>query len=509
MGRHDSSEDNKAFVQIQPADLTLNTAHPDADDTKNGKGANKNFWVGVLFGGLIGLALLVILMLPGQIGKPPAPDISNTQPSQAPEIPQGKQEPPPWQEAQLRKQRTAAQDVLEKLLDLQFQLEEVAVEQWAGEEFAQAMTLAGEGDELYRNREFEAALTAYETSLQQMEQLLARQEQALADIISTGNLKIAEGDSAGATSTFELALTIDPDNSLALKGLQRAGVVDQVQALLSQAAKLEESGEINEALATLQKVTRLDPEYATVGQSIARLRAVLDQSEFSRQMSAGYQALGRENYAAAISAFQAAVKLDPQAAEAREALKQAQNERNLFAINGHLEKAEKFREQEQWQQALNEYNQALKIDSNLLVVLQNREVTVARARLDSALQNAISQPQRLTSESIWQAAQVIYREAMAIDSPGPRLQGQISKLREQLKDAITPVMVTFSSDNLSEVTLYKIADLGRFSTRELELKPGDYVVVASREGYRDVRKEFTVAPQIKSLQLAIQCDEQI
>ena len=129
--------------------------------------------------------------------------------------------------------------------------------------------------------------------------------------------------------------------------------------------------------------------------------------------------------------------------------------------------------------------------------------------MDAALENAINQPQRLTSDTIWQAAQVLYRKAGEIDNPGPRLQRQMTTLQQLLQDAITPVVVTFNSDNLSRVTLQKIADLGSFSTRELELKPGDYVIVASREGYRDVRKEFTVAPRIKSLQLAIQCEEQI
>ena len=43
----------------------------------------------------------------------------------------------------------------------------------------------------------------------------------------------------------------------------------------------------------------------------------------------------------------------------------------------------------------------------------------------------------------------------------------------------------------------------------MELKPGDYVVVASRDGYRDVRKEFTVAPRSQAMQLTIQCEEKI
>lgn len=509
MGHNDRSEDSTAFVQIQPADLTLSSARRGDNEAQNDKKAGKAFWLGILFGGLVGLALLVILLLPSHIQKPAAPDIISDQPSNGLQVPQGKPDASPWQEAQLRKQRTAAQDLLEKLLDRQFQLEEIAVVQWAGEDFARAVALANEGDEHYRSRQFEAALTSYEAGLQLMEHLLAQKEQALTDAISAGNANIAQGDSAAATSAFELALAIDPDNPQALQGLQRASVVDKVRQLLARAGELEKSGSMLEALATLQQVAGLDPAHGSVGHSIARLRALLDQSEFNRQMSAGYQALGRGNYSVAIAAYQAAIKLDTQATEAQEALKQAQNEQNLFAINGHLERAEQLRAQEEWQQALKEYNQALEIDANLVVVLQSREETAARARLDAALQDATTRPQRLTSDVIWQAAQVLYRKATAIDNPGPRLERQITTLQQQLQDAITPVVVTFSSDNLSQVTLHKVAQLGSFATRELELKPGNYVIVASREGYRDVRKEFTVAPRNQSLHMAIQCEERI
>jgi tetratricopeptide (TPR) repeat protein len=509
MEQHDGSGDNKPFVQIKPADLTLSSSSSGADVVKEEKKAGKTFWMGVLIGGLTGLAMLVILLLPDHIEKPVAPDTIIEQSSESRQAAQAKPEPSPWQEAQQGKQRKGAQDVLEKMLDRQFQLEEISVTQWASEEFARAMSMASEGDEYYRNREFEAALTSYEAGLELMEQLLGQKEEALANAISAGNAAIEQSDSTAAAEAFELALAIDPDSQEAQQGLQRAGVLDNVLQLLAQAERLEESGEAIEALAVLQQAAGLDPARGSIGHSIARLRAVLDQRKFKQQMTSGYQALGRKDYKEAITAFQSAIKLDPQAAEAREALRQAQNERNIQSINRHIAKAEQFRNQENWQQAVGEYDQALRIDANLLVVQQNRKETAARARLDAALQDATTRPERLTSDVVWKAAQVVYREASAIENPGPRLRQQISTLQEQLKYAITPVEVTFTSDNLSQVKLQKVAQLGSFVTRKLELKPGEYVIVASRDGYRDVRKEFTVAPRSQSMQLTIQCEEQI
>ena len=509
MGHSDSSDDKTPFVQIRPADLTLSSATAEVSAAQEEKKAGKTFWLGVLIGGLVGVALLVILLLPDHIQKSAAPELINDQPTNGLQAKQTKPEPFPWQEAQLGKQRKAAQDVLEQMLDRQFQLEEISVTQWAAEDFARAVTLASEGDEYYRNREFEAALTAYEAGLELMEHLLAQKQQALADAISAGNEAIEQGDSTAATSAFELALAITSDSQAAQQGLQRAKVLDNVQQLLARAQLFEESGSVIEALAVLQQVAGLDPARGSVGHSIARLRTVLDQREFQRQMSAGYQALGREEYSAAITAFQAAIKLDARATEAQEALKQAQIDQNLHAINGHLARAELFRTQEKWQQALREYDQALGIDANLVVVLQSRKETAVRARLDAALQDAITRPERLTSDVVWKAAQVLYQNASTIEQPGPRLSQQITALQKQLQYAIKPVEVTFSSDNLSRINLLKVAQLGSFVTRKLELKPGDYAIVASREGYRDVRKEFTVAPRSQSIQLTIQCEEQI
>jgi tetratricopeptide (TPR) repeat protein len=509
MGNHDSSGDNKPFVQIKPAELTLSSAASDRGTVKEDKKTGKTFGMGILIGGLTGLTLLVILLLPDHIKKPAAPDITDQQTVNSRQAAQAKPETSPWQEAQLGKQRKVAQDVLEKMLDRQFQLEEIAVTKWAGEDFARAMAMASEGDEYYRSREFESALATYEAGLQLMEQLLGQKEMALTNAISTGTSAIEQGDSTTAADAFELALAIDPDSQEAQQGLQRAKVLDNVQQLVAKAEQLEQGGSIIEALSVLQQAAGLDPAQGSVGHSIARLRAVLDQREFKRRMTAGYQALGRESHQEAIAHFQAAIKLDPKAVEAQEALRQAQNERNIQSINGHLAKAEQFQGEEKWQQAVGEYDQALEIDANLLVVQKNRKETATRARLDAALQDAVNRPERLSSDLVWKAGQVLYREASAMENPGPRLSKQIVTLQAHLKYAITPIEVTFSSDNLSQVKLNKVAQLGSFVSRKLELKPGDYVIIASREGYRDVRKEFTVAPRSQSMQLTIQCEEQI
>ena len=49
------------------------------------------------------------------------------------------------------------------------------------------------------------------------------------------------------------------------------------------------------------------------------------------------------------------------------------------------------------------------------------------------------------------------------------------------------------SDGLTTVTLYRVGELGLFTTHTLSLTPGSYTAVGVRAGYRDVRTEFVVA----------------
>ncbi len=74
---------------------------------------------------------------------------------------------------------------------------------------------------------------------------------------------------------------------------------------------------------------------------------------------------------------------------------------------------------------------------------------------------------------------------------------------------MTPLTVQLVSDNVTDVSIYKVGKLGTFQTRELDLRPGTYVAVGSRPGYRDVRLEFRVAPEIDLQPVVVRCEEAI
>jgi hypothetical protein len=69
------------------------------------------------------------------------------------------------------------------------------------------------------------------------------------------------------------------------------------------------------------------------------------------------------------------------------------------------------------------------------------------------------------------------------------------------------VSAVFESDGLTAVSLQRVGAIGAFRRKELRLKPGRYVVTGSRDGYRDVRREFTVLPGSTPVVVEVRCTE--
>ncbi len=121
----------------------------------------------------------------------------------------------------------------------------------------------------------------------------------------------------------------------------------------------------------------------------------------------------------------------------------------------------------------------------------------------------ISSADKFNEQPIWQRANQVLMYAQSIEQPGPILAGQISQLAELLEIAATPVPVRFESDNLTNVVVYKVGNLGTFVQRTLRLRPGTYVAVGSRDGYRDIRQDFRVAPGGQTPPVVLRCEDPI
>jgi len=230
---------------------------------------------------------------------------------------------------------------------------------------------------------------------------------------------------------------------------------------------------------------------------------------FAAAMTEALGALKREDYALARDAFLRAKSLRPAAPEAASGLSQSEEGLRNLAIAGHRERGLEHERLESWRAAEAEYDSALALDGSLRFAREGKKRSAERALLQEKLDFQIGHPGRLSDARAIEEASRVLEEAKGVDWEGPKRRDAIAKLDALIASYSRPMEVEIVSDTLTDVTLHRIGRLGKFDRRSLEVRPGRYVAVGSRPGFRDVRVEFTVEPGKPLAPIRVRCEEAI
>jgi tetratricopeptide (TPR) repeat protein len=455
---------------------------------------------------LILVALGVVFVLPRWVAQPTAPAAAVVAQPEPAVVAAAE----PLDPELLARLEASAEQALARLLTQQGELEGMAVSRWGGDDWQRYLELIRQGDDAFLAKAFDQAVPEYEDALVLGETLAARAVDILAATLAAAEAALLAGDAEQAAEQFDLALAIDADEPRALAGRERAGGLPKVLELMAAGRLAESEGRLADAAENYRDALQIDSAWTPATEARQSVLARIARADFEAAMSAGLAALGEQDFAAATAAFQRALRLRPGAAEAQEGLAQADQGQRLARISLARVRATAFERQERWDDAIEQYRAALALDNTVTFAREGLERAAARADLATKLANLIDRPRLLFSDKVLNDAGALLVEARAVTSePGPKLKEQVTTLQRLVTQAATPINVRLYSDNLTEVTVYRIGKLGSFDVQELDLRPGRYTVVGSRDGFRDVREILEILPGGAPEPLTIQCVDRI
>lgn len=467
------------------------------------------------FGGAVGLALLlaVFLVVPGLVAPDPAAPVTVINPESAepamtttPAVIPKDDGPAPFAALQRQQAREQASEMLARFVELQLQLEEsMQVGAWGQAQLDNAKSLATEGDQHFLDERFEDSLAAYDAAAATLEALIETGQQLLESALAEGEQALDDADEQAARQAFDLAITIDPDNSQAQRGLQRTALLPEVIILMRQAKNHELAQSWSDAVSVYEQVAQLDAETTGLEAALAGARKGLEGARIRDNLSIAFNALDAGRYSDARSAFQKVLTLDPGNSVARGGLEQVAKRTDIDRIGRLRQRAEDAESAERWQEAKDAYDQVLTLDANIQFAKDGKLRATNQFRTQAALGNIIANPDKLSSPNLFDQAKEIVARAERLEPRGATLLDQISQVNELIRVYATPVQVRLLSDNATNVTLSTVGVLGRFETKEVSLRPGAYTLMGSRDGYRDVRTSLLVRPDMQPLD--IRCTE--
>ncbi len=403
--------------------------------------------------------------------------------------------------------REQTQALLREVLESLESLEARGADLWAKSDMHTLRTRIAEGEKAYREKRYQTAQNIYLESKDDIGRLLAETPEIVAGLLDAGQLALANGISAEATEAFQQVLKIEADHEAAQAGLKRALTLDQVLALVGQAEGYESLGQPRKALDAYRDAMELDPQAPGAASAIARIEAGKREDRYRDAMGAGFTALANNAFDDARKHFKRAGKLDATQSAVGDALQQVGNAEASYFIDKHLADGRQAQAAENWDKAHRAFSRALKFDKRLSPAIAGRAEAASRRRLDAQLLAYLAKPERLTSDAVHSEASRVLANAEGLKADGARIRGQISTLKKVLRLAKTPIDITLRSDGATDVTIYRIGGLGSFGERRLSVLPGQYTAIGKRDGYRDVRVEFSVNHDSAPQPLIIQCQE--
>lgn len=466
--------------------------------------------VAVGLAALVTVLIGVVFLLPKTVQRDPAdvtPADSVAEEDAAPE--QAPSEATPPQRDVRVQEREAAEEVLGRLLAKTRTLEGRAVQRWGGLPWKRAEEAYQAGDQAYLERDYQRAAELYAEASDFVEPLLEQVDVVFRTTLDDANLALENADTAEALRLYELAVAISPSHAPAQAGLRRAKNLDRVLALTEQGLELERDLELDAARQSFEQAIELDPEWSTAQHGFERVQAKITQMQFDARMTEGLTALAENDYPAARAAFRRAQELKPGSPEPADGLLQVDSGLRLGQIYGLEQRAIEFEGDEEWAAAAQAYENVLELDADLTFAHEGKARANRMLTIHKQIDDYVADPDSLSSPRTMQTATKLVVDITRMPNIGPKLASRRDALSKLLKRAATPLTVQLVSDNITDVAIYKVGKLGTFNTTELSLRPGTYVAVGSRPGYRDVRLEFRVAPEIDMQPVVVRCEEQI
>jgi tetratricopeptide (TPR) repeat protein len=456
---------------------------------------------------VLGVVLLgTIFLLPRFVDKPWVAGDTDS----LPKVPSGSNsDVAPSTAAELTRFRQESQSVLAEVMAIRDRLAQSGVEKWAEVEFQQSLKRIEAGDERYSYGDYDESLGLYRQARDSLSEIENLGQQKLAGAKTEAEAAIESLNIITAEAAIGLAITIAPQDQ-AVQALAA-----RIETLADLARHMEAGDEAlardqyREAQAAYRKAVEIDPKHKRATESLAEANQEVRDSVFRAHMSRGFAALERQDFDGARYAFNDAGKSRPGDPAVRKALEQADNREAGRYVSREIERAAELEAVENWRQAATIYEELLKQDPSLTDARVRLIPAKVRAELDERMAGYIADPLLMSSQSGYQSAQTALADANGIANPGPRLAGQIEQLARLLKFANSPVDVVFSSDNKTNVILYRVAELGQFDQVSVKLRPGKYVAAGTRSGFRDVRVEFTVTGESPRQQVVVRCEDPI
>lgn len=401
--------------------------------------------------------------------------------------------------------RLDALDLIKKFKEIKENALATNVGIWAPDDLNSLESIEEEAEKYFNKALFSEAIEKFNEGIMAANKIIEIATISLDKFIDSGFNFLFLNNAIDAEISFRSALEIDPSNSMANKGLNRALVLDKVTKYINDAQLLISVNSLDQAKDLIDMAAQLDNEYQ--GLDKLRLDAIelIKIRDLNVLITDGFKYLKLLKFNEAKINFDKAFLIDKNSKLAIEGINLA-NE----GIKKNIIETEKFSAYESlnledFSKSSLHFQNILNLDPNIQFAILGLQEVKKLKELEFHLDRYIDRPDRLSSPNVYDEALVLLISSNSL-SLQKRIASKIERLEFLLAKFSEEINITILSDNKTQVTVQNVGSIGVFNQKEIKLNPGKYTFVGKRKGFVTIRRVIDLN---QSATIKIQCIEKL
>lgn len=358
--------------------------------------------------------------------------------------------------------------------------------------------------------DYAASVDGFEMASAILGDLEARSIQQTANLLEAADQALAAYQLDAARTAYQQVLELNAANAAATEGLTMVtaleGIAEEVKAIRG----LEASGDLDAALAELERLAADHPQNSFIRQQRASLEGRILERDYQALLAASVKAEQAEDFGAAVAALEAALQLKS-SSEEQGRLAQLKEKYKAARLEILLTDGYEALKAGRYESARNFYKEAVALAPESKEARTGLEKASSLYLANIRYSQNIAAAAKYIEEGRFPLAAKLFNDAMAA-RPSHVTSSQLSeesRIRTTLEKQATEVSVTIESDKRTYVSIIGVLPPDRFRDTELKLFPDVYKVRGTRPGYETVEVVLKVDATEGRQTITVECTEKI
>ena len=263
-------------------------------------------------------------------------------------------------------------------------------------------------------------------------------------------------------------------------------------------ATLKNAGKYKDEVTELKKILQILPKNSKYKKRLSYLNSQMRKGGLTKLLEKTHKAFEAGKYAEAKEMLGKARRIEPQNMDIKILDQKIQTAELRIKIEKLVDIANKHKADDQWKPRLDALQKASLMDKDNDYLKGELKIAKEIVLIQDEVEKVLANKDILLKQRSRNRMNQFVSASDRVQELSPSLKNQLVQLKGVLEEYSKKLDVMLVSDGKSKVIVRRVGVVGTFKEKTIKLSAGNYVLEASREGYKSKSVSISIDPKNKN-----------